>query len=137
MNTYFCNINMINEEVEDFVIAKNKIEQPLIEGEQLERKMSIQEFLNYIDLSKNIFMANDESNISIPFSIIYPSKENIVIIYSLESKIEKYTKLFKDNLEKIDYNLESLNKLSQLEILNGIVANKPYYIIDNNFYIDK
>jgi hypothetical protein len=58
MNVYFCNINRINEEVDNFVIAKNKIEQPLIDEEKLEKKMSIQEFLNYIDLTNNIFMAN-------------------------------------------------------------------------------
>jgi len=135
MNTYFCNINRINEEVEDFVIAKNKIEAPLIEEEKLEKKMSIQEFLNYIDLSKNIFMCNDESNISIPFSISYPSNNDIVIIYSLDTQIEKYTKLFKDNLSKINYNLNSLTKLSELEIFEGVTTDKPYYIINNNFYI--
>ena len=135
MNTYFCNINRINEEVEDFVIAKNKIEAPLIEEEKLEKKMSIQEFLNYIDLSKNIFMCNDESNISIPFSISYPSNNDIVIIYSLDTQIEKYTKLFKDNLSKINYNLDSLTKLSELEIFEGVTTDKPYYIMNNNFYI--
>jgi len=135
MNTYFCNINRINEEVEDFVIAKNKIEAPLIEEEKLEKKMSIQEFLNYIDLSKNIFMCNDKSNISIPFSISYPSNNDIVIIYSLDTQIEKYTKLFKDNLSKINYNLDSLTKLSELEIFEGVTTDKPYYIINNNFYI--
>jgi len=135
MNTYFCNINRINEEVEDFVIAKNKIEKPLIESEQIEKKMSIQEFLSYIDLSKNIFMVNDGSNISIPFLISYPSQNDIVIIYSLESGIDKYTKLFKDNLQKINYNLDSLTKLSQMEIFEGKIADHPYYIINNDFYI--
>jgi hypothetical protein len=135
MNTYFCNINRINEEVEDFVIAKNKIEAPLIEEEKLEKKMSIQEFLNFIDLSQNIFMCNDESNISIPFTISYPSKDDIVIIYSLDTQIEKYTKIFKDNLSKINYNLNSLKQLTQLEVFEGKITDKPYYILHNDFYI--
>ena len=135
MNIYFCNINRINEEVEDFVIAKNKIEKPLLESEQLEKKMSIQEFLDYIDLTKNIFMSNDGSNISIPFSIYNPSEKDIVIIYSLDSKIDKYTKLFKENLEKINYDIKNLKKISQLEILQGITSDKPYYIINNQFCI--
>ena len=136
MNTYFCNINRINEEVEDFVIAKNKIEKPLIEDEKIEKKMSIQEFLNYIDLSKNIFMINDEFNISIPFLISKPSKDDIVIIYSLDSPIEKYDQIFKDNLQKINYNLDSLIELSANEIFEGIIKDH-YYIINNNFYINK
>jgi len=135
MNTYFCNINRINEEVEDFVIAKNKIEAPLIEEEKLEKKMSIQEFLDFIDLSQNIFMCNDESNISIPFTISYPSKDDIVIIYSLGTQIEKYTKIFKDNLSKINYNLNSLKQLTQLEVFEGKITDKPYYILHNDFYI--
>ena len=135
MNTYFCNINRINEEVEDFVIAKNKIEAPLIEEEKIEKKMSIQEFLDFIDLSQNIFMCNDESNMSIPFTISYPSKDDIVIIYSLDTQIEKYTKIFKDNLSKINYNLNSLKQLTQLEVFEGKITNKPYYILHNDFYI--
>ena len=135
MNIYFCNINRINEEVEDFVIAKNKIEKPLLESEQLEKKMSIQEFLDYIDLTKNIFMSNDGSNISIPFSIYNPSEKDIVIIYSLDSKIDKYTKLFKENLEKINYDIKNLKEISQLEILQGITSDKQYYIINNQFCI--
>lgn len=135
MNTYFCNINRINEEVEDFVIAKNKIEAPLIEEEKMEKKMSIQEFLSYIDLSQNIFMCNDNSNISIPFLISYPSKNDIVIIYSLDTQVEKYTQIFKDNLSKINYNLNSLKRLSQLEIFEGKTTDKPYYILHNDFYI--
>ena len=135
MNIYFCNINRINEEVEDFVIAKNKIEKPLIEAEQLEKKMSIREFLDYIDMTKNIFMCNDSSNISIPFSINNPSENDIVIIYSLESQIDIYTKLFKENLEKINYDIKNLKEISQLEILQGVTSDKPYYIINNQFCI--
>ena len=135
MKVYFCNINRINEEVEDFVIAKNKIEKPLLEDGKLEKKMSIQEFLNYIDLSKCIFISNDESGISIPFSISNPTENDVVIIYSLDEKIEKYTKIFKESLDKINYSLDSLKEISQLDIFQGITEGKPYYILNNNFYI--
>lgn len=135
MKVYFCNINRINEEVEDFVIAKNKIENPLLEDGKLEKKMSIQEFLNYIDLSKCIFISNDESGISIPFSISNPTENDVVIIYSLDEKIDKYTKIFKESLDKINYSLDSLKEISQLDIFQGITEGKPYYILNNNFYI--
>jgi len=135
MNIYFCNINRINEEVEEFVIAKNKIEQPLIDNEELEKKMSIQEFLDYIDLTKHVFVSNDEHNISIPFAIYNPSKNVKVIIYSLEENVEKYTQIFKDNLEKINYDINKLTKITQLEILQGIIQDKSYYIINDEFYM--
>ena len=51
MNIFYSNINKFNEEIEDFVIAKNKIEKQLIEEEKIEKKMSITEFMEYINLS--------------------------------------------------------------------------------------
>ena len=135
MNIYFCNINRINEEVEDFVIAKNKIEQPLIDNEELEKKMSIKEFIDFIDLTKKIFVSNDDANVSIPFNIYNPSKDNIVIIYSLDNNIEKYTKIFKDALYNIKYDVSNLKELTQLEILEGATQNKSYFIVNNEFYI--
>jgi len=135
MNVYFCNINRINEEVDNFVIAKNKIEQPLIDEEKLEKKMSIQEFLNYIDLTNNIFMANDAYNTAIPFNIYKPIEENVVIIYALEKNIENVEESFKDALKNIKYNLSNLKELTQIEILEGATQNKCYYIINNEFYM--
>lgn len=135
MNVYFCNINRINEEVDNFVIAKNKIEQPLIDEEKLEKKMSIQEFLNYINLTNNIFMANDAYNTAIPFNIYKPTEENIVIIYALEKNIDNVEESFKDALKNIKYNLSNLKELTQIEILEGATQDKCYYIINNEFYM--
>ena len=135
MNVYFCNINKINEEVDNFVIAKNKIEQPLIDNEELEKKMSIQEFLDYVDLTKNIFMANDAYNTAIPFNIYKPTEENVVIIYALEKNIENVEESFKAALKNIKYNLSNLKELTQIEILEGATQDKSYYIINNEFYM--
>jgi hypothetical protein len=135
MNVYFCNINKINEEVDNFVIAKNKIEQPLIDNEELEKKMSIQEFLDYIDLTQNIFMANDAYNTAIPFKIYKPTEENVVIIYALEKNIENVEESFKAALKNIKYNLSNLKELTQIEILEGATQDKSYYIINNEFYM--
>lgn len=135
MNVYFCNINKINEEVDNFVIAKNKIEQPLIDNEELEKKMSIQEFLDYVDLTQNIFMANDAYNTAIPFKIYKPTEENVVIIYALEKNIENVEESFKAALKNIKYNLSNLKELTQIEILEGATQDKSYYIINNEFYM--
>jgi len=137
MKTYFCNINKINENVEDFVIAKNKIEIPLIENETIEKKMTIQEFLSYVDLSQNIFMINNGLNISIPFYINQPTKDEMVIIYAYDGDNESDIQIFKENLNKINYNINSLSELSELEMLQGLSNDKPYFIINNKFYIDK
>ena len=135
MNIYFCNISKINEEVEDFVIAKNKIEKPLIESEQLEKKMSIQEFLDFIDLTKTILMFNDESNLTIPFSLTKTTEDNIVVIYAYDGRNTKYVDLFKEKMKEINYNISTLKEISQIDILQGITTNKPYFVVDNKFYI--
>lgn len=134
MNIYFCNINNINEEVEDFVIAKNKIEKPLIENEILEKKMSIKDFLEYVDLTKDILIINNEQNDAVPFKIYNPKENEIVVIFS--SIKEENNDILKNHLKKIEYNLLNLKELSALELLEGKVDNNEYYIIDNKYYID-
>lgn len=135
MNIYFCNINRINEEVEDFVIAKNKIEKPLIVEEKLEKKMTIQEFIDFVNLTEKIFMVNDNNNTSIPFNIYKPTKNEIVVIYSYNDKDDNKIKIFKQNLENKNFDLESLTPLSHIDILQGKVGNESYYIIKNQFFI--
>ena len=134
MNIYFCNINNINENVEDFVIAKNKIECPLIENEELDRKMSIREFLDYIQLTSNVLMINNDQNDAVPFNIYNTNKDEIVVIFS--STKEENDKIIKDHLNKIKYDFNNLIKITPLEIIEGKVKNSEYYIIDNNYYMD-
>ena len=134
MNIYFCNINNINENVEDFVIAKNKIERPLIEKEELERKMSIKEFLEYIQLTSNVLMINNDQNDAVPFNIYNTNKDEIVVVYS--STKEENDNIIKEHLKKIKYDFNNLINISPLEIIEGKVKNNEYYIIDNNYYMD-
>ena len=131
MNIYFCNINNINENVEDFVIAKSKIEKPLLDKEEIKKKMSIKEFIEYIDLTKNIYILNDSNNSAIPFNI-YTNKNEYIIIYS---SINNSDNSFKEYLENINYDLNNLKQISELKVINGELDNTPYFIIDNKFYI--
>lgn len=131
MNIYFCNINNINENVEDFVIAKSKIEKPLLDKEEIKKKMSIKEFIEYIDLTKNIYILNDSNNSAIPFNI-YTNKNEYIIIYS---SINNNDNSFKEYLENINYDLNNLKQISELKVINGELDNTPYFIIDNKFYI--
>ena len=54
MKTYWCNISKINEDIDSFVIAKNKIESDLIDCNTISGKMSIKDFLGYFDLTHKI-----------------------------------------------------------------------------------
>lgn len=138
MQTYYSNINRINEEVEEFVIAKNKIEKPLIDNETIEKKMSIKEFLDYIDLSKSSYIVNIENNIfPIAFNIQKPDKNTVVVIYSTAIEQNKQISEFQKKLEQIDYNLDNLKNISQIDIINGEfdLSTQNYFIINNNICI--
>lgn len=135
MKIYYSNINNFNEEIEDFVIAKAKIEKPLIESGEIEKKMSITEFIDYINLSKNVYLLNDKSHSVISFEIIKPSKDEIVIVYSSTAD-EKMNNQFKDDLEKVNYDLSKLEHLSQLDLLTGDadLNSRNYFILNGEFY---
>jgi len=132
MKIYYCNINKINENVEDFVIAKNKIEMDLIEEEKIEKKMTISEFLNYVNLQHSIFAINEKTLIVIPFQITKLENKDIVIIYS-SSTNEEHENEFKDKLKSINYDVTKLNKIDELQMLENTF--EKYFIINNQFYI--
>jgi len=135
MKAYYSNINKFNEEIEDFVIAKNKIEKPLIENEKIEKKMTISEFIDYVDLKNNVYCASDKDKSVIPFEIIKPNDDEIVIVYSSTAK-DDIDNEFKKDLQKIEFDLSRLNKISQLDILNGTIDLSAinYFILNGDFY---
>lgn len=135
MNIYYSNINKFNEEIEDFVIAKGKIEKPLIDSEKIEKKMSITEFIDYINLSDKVYCVANKEHSVIPFDIRQPSKNDLVIMYSSTCE-DKYNDQFKKDLSKINFDLKSLNHISQLDILNGSIDlnTNNYFIINGEFY---
>ena len=135
MKAYYSNINKFNEEIEDFVIAKNKIEKPLIENEKIEKKMTISEFIDYVDLKNNVYCACDKDKSVIPFEIIKPNDDEIVIVYSSTAE-DDIDNEFKKDLQKIEFDLSRLNKISQLDILNGTIDLSAinYFILNGDFY---
>jgi len=133
MKAFYCNINKINENVDDFVIAKNKIEEPLIKQNKISKKMSIKEFLDYIDLTKNIFMFNNSTNDVIPFDIYYRDPLEVIIVISSNCS-EKQENIFKDKLESINFNLDRLKEITQLDMLQQQIKSE-YFLINNKFYI--
>ena len=133
MNVYYSNINKINENIEDFVIAKNKIELDLIDQEKIEKKMSVSDFLNYIDLQKTVFVFNEDKLKVIPFYIYNLENKDIVILYSAEIE-ESEEEQFKEKLYNLNFSLDNLRKVDALDML---VENQyeKYFIINNEFYI--
>ena len=60
MNIFVSNINNLNEDIENFVIVKKKIEDYMIEQNIIEKKNNVQEYINQLSLQNNIFMMNNK-----------------------------------------------------------------------------
>ena len=132
MNNYYSNINQINEDVESFVIAKKKIEDELIHDKKIEKKMSIKDFLNYIQL-KNTFVYMEKENMKVIAFNIFTTKINEhVIMFSSVS--DNAFNVFKTILENIKFDISNLKHYSQIDLLNGKLLGKNYFIINNEFY---
>lgn len=131
MNIYTTNISKINEDIESFVIAKNKIENNLIKNEELESKMTITEFMNYLNFENSIVYV-DNSNPKISKSIcirIFKIKNDIIIVYA--SDYDDLT--FLEELESINYNVKNLKKISQMDFIENTPT--KYFIINNEIHI--
>lgn len=123
-------INYINiQDLEDFLKAKYEIENYLISSKQIKEKLSIDDFVKYLALDKHIYIESDNS--VVPFSIIENKKEDIIYVFYTES--EKQQKL-QTALERTKYNLKSLKEKTKIEIYNGELDGKEYFIIDSKYY---
>ena len=60
MNIFVSNINNLNEDIENFVIVKKKIEDYMIEQNIIEKKNNVKEYINQLSLQNNIFMMNNK-----------------------------------------------------------------------------
>ena len=134
MKTYICNINKINEDVETFVIVKSKIESWKIEEGLIKEKNTIQEYIASLGLEKNIFMSNDQDNLTIPFNIFKTGYGEFCIVYCYDKNDDNYTK-FLDRIEKIKYDLTKLTKINQIDVIQGSLGDNSYFIINQEFYL--
>lgn len=134
MKVFYSNINKINEDVESFVIAKNKIEKLLIEEEKLEAKQSIKDFLNMAEINK-VFVSSKSSTMATVAFTIYKNEDEIIILFSSQDEVA--IDEFKEIIKSIDYDITKLIHYNQYEMTLDKLTNNPYFIINNEFYLIK
>lgn len=134
MNIFCSNINNLNEDIENFVIVKKKIEDYLIEQKIIEHKNTVQDYINSLSLQENIFVINNEQNQVIPFKLYKTNINEICIIYcnQLEDKDKIIENKLLDSLKSIKYKFDNLQQLTHIDIINGKLGNDPYFIINGN-----
>lgn len=134
MKVFYSNINKMNEDIESFVIAKNKIEKILIEEEKIEVKQSIKDFLNMVEINKVFVSSKTPTMATIAFTMYKNENDDeMTILYSSTNEIAE--KEFKEIIKYIKYNLNNLVSYTEYDI--DKLNNNPYFIMDNKFYMIK
>ena len=124
----------MNEDIESFVIAKNKIEKILIEEEKIEAKQSIKDFLNMVEINKVFVSSKTPTMATIAFTMYKNENDDeMTILYSSTNEIAE--KEFKEIIKYIKYNLNNLVSYTEYDI--DKLNNNPYFIMDNKFYMIK
>ena len=136
MKVFYANINRINEDVESFVIAKNKIEKIFIAEEKIENKQSIKDFLNLVEINKVFVASTTESMQTVAFTI-YNDQETNDVILLISSTSDKAVDEFKEIMKSINYDLSQLIHYNTMEMALDAMSNNPYFIINNEFYLVK
>lgn len=118
----YINVNNFMDDLDEIVLAKIEIEKELIENGIIEKKFNINEFIQWIDFTKTIFMKNKgEYEINIPFAI-HKMKSDTYIFYVLYDNNELNTKAFetfKDTLKLIKYDLSNLTPVNMIELFEN------------------
>lgn len=117
--------------MEDFLFAKIDIEEKLIELGKINNRRPFQEFLIHITTNQCMYMHNKSV---IPFTVIQGKNHNY-LFYTYENKDNNKT--FNDMyelLEKIDFDVTKLVKISNLELLDVDLDNDKFFIYDGQYH---
>lgn len=121
----------ISTDIEDVMYHKKIIEDFWIENKIIKSRTSIEEFIDMLDLTKRIYIQEKGDKI-LPFVYIlvndtlyffYVSEDNTLVNECL------------NDLKEFGFDFSKLRKVSNEEILNGILNNKHYFAIDGEYFI--
>lgn len=107
------------------LLAKLEIEKELKEANKIENEMDIQEFINFLNLPRTIFIKDD---IVVPFRVY---NDMLFIVAD-----EKTSEIVKTAIESFNCDFGSLIKVPTKDVYTGALENEEYYfIIDSDYMI--
>lgn len=102
----------------------------LLEKELQKEELSINDFINYININKYVFIY--ETNYTFSFNIIKINNEDILFYTDDESASDEIRNLF---LEKVDnFNIDKMKKMDMNKEYENPFPEKYYFIVDGEFY---
>lgn len=121
----------ISTDIEDVMYHKKIIEDFWIENKIIKSRTSIEEFIDMLDLTKRIYIQEKEDKI-LPFVYILVN-DTLYFFYVSEDDVLVNQCL--NDLKEFGFDFNKLRKVSNEEILNGILNNKHYFAIDGEYFI--
>ena len=117
-------VNLSNEDPEEIYVTKWTIENKLKEKDPSYTKKTLAKFISDLHLGRFIFVHNGSS---LPFSIY----EGYVFVASESSDFSYFIK----SLEKLDYDLNNLEKYDYMKLLDSTPYNRDYFLIDSRLMV--
>lgn len=121
----------ISTDIEDVMYHKKIIEDFWIENKLISERTNIEEFIDMLDLTKRIYIQEKEDKI-LPFVYILVN-DTLYFFYVSEDDVLVDQCL--NDLKEFGFDFNKLRKVSNEEILNGILNNKNYFVIDGDYFI--
>ncbi len=121
----------ISTDVEDVIYHKKIIEDFWIENKVIDKHTNVEQFIEMLDMTKKIYIQENGDKV-LPFVYIlvndtlyffYVSDDNVLVNQCLSE------------LKEFGFDFNKLRKVSNEEILNGILKNKHYFAIDGEYLI--
>ena len=113
-------VNLSNEDPEEIYVTKWNIENKLKGKDPSYTKKTLAKFISDLHLGKFIFVHNGSS---LPFSIY----EGYMFVASESSDFSYFIK----SLEKLDYDLNNLEKYDYMKLLDSTPYDSDYFLIDS------
>lgn len=121
----------ISTDVEDVMYHKKIIEDFWIENKVIDKRTNIEQFINMLDMTKRIYIQDNGDKI-LPF--VYILVNETLYFFYVSDDNELVNQCLND-LKEFGFDFTKLRKVSNEEILNGILNNKHYFAIDGDYLL--
>lgn len=121
----------VSSDVENLMYHKKIIEDFWIENKVIDGPTTVEEFINMLDLTKKIYIQEEGDKI-LPF--VYILVNDTLYFFYVAEENALVTQCLND-LKEFNFDFKKLRKVSNEEILNGILKHKHYFAIDGEYFI--
>lgn len=119
----------ISLDVENFLFHKKIIDDFWIENKVISESTTIEQFVNLLDMSKRIYIKDGGEKI-LPF--VYILVNDTLYFFYVDDNNELANECIAE-LKDFGFDFNKLTKVSNKDILNGVLNNKSYFCINGDY----